>query len=68
VVVRDADGRVERHFVILCFATRWIAGEPVLNEELSEARWIVPAELASLRTTEGLADIVAAAFARLALA
>jgi ADP-ribose pyrophosphatase YjhB (NUDIX family) len=68
VVVRDGDGRVERHFVILCFATRWIAGEPVLNEELSEARWILPAELASLRTTEGLADIVAAAFARLASA
>jgi ADP-ribose pyrophosphatase YjhB (NUDIX family) len=68
VVVRDADGRVERHFVILCFATRWIAGEPVLNEELSEARWILPAELPSLRTTEGLADIVAAAFARLSIA
>jgi ADP-ribose pyrophosphatase YjhB (NUDIX family) len=68
VVVRDADGRVERHFVILCFATRWIAGEPVLNEELSEARWILPAELPSLRITEGLADIVAAAFARLSIA
>jgi ADP-ribose pyrophosphatase YjhB (NUDIX family) len=68
VVVRDADGRVERHFVILCFATRWIVGEPVLNEELSEARWILPAELPSLRITEGLADIVAAAFARLSIA
>ena len=40
VIVRDAEGRVERHFVILCFAARWIAGEPVLNEELAEARWL----------------------------
>ena len=64
-IVRDADGRVERHFVILPFAARWIAGEPKLNEELSEARWVRPAELAGLPTTPGLAAIVAAAFERL---
>jgi len=67
-VVRDAQDRVERHFVILCFAARWQAGEPVLNEELSEAHWIDPAELAGLETTPGLADIVAAAYERLAAA
>jgi 8-oxo-dGTP diphosphatase len=65
-IVRDADSRVERHFIILCFASRWRAGDPVLNEELSEARWLDPAELAGLPTTPGLAEIVAAAFQRLA--
>ena len=65
-IVRDAQGRVERHFIILCFAARWLAGEPVLNEELDDARWLDPAELSSLRTTEGLAEIVAAAIERLA--
>jgi ADP-ribose pyrophosphatase YjhB (NUDIX family) len=64
-VARDGQDRVERHFVILCFAARWQAGEPVLNEELDEARWIDPAELAGLKTTAGLADIVTAAFERL---
>jgi len=64
-IVRDAQNRVERHFIILCFAARWCAGEPVLNEELDEARWVDPAELASLPTTAGLAEIVAAAFDRL---
>jgi ADP-ribose pyrophosphatase YjhB (NUDIX family) len=64
-VVRDGDDRVERHFVILCFAARWRAGEPVLNEELSEAHWIEEAELAGLTTTPGLAEIVAAAFEQL---
>jgi 8-oxo-dGTP diphosphatase len=61
VIVRDAEGRVERHFVILAFAARWLSGEVALNEELAEARWLEPAELAQLPTTDGLADIVAAA-------
>jgi hypothetical protein len=61
-IVRDADQRVERHFVILPFAARWVAGEPVLNEELSEWRWVLPDEVADLPTTPGLAAIVAAAF------
>lgn len=65
-ILRDAQGKVERHFVILCFAARWRSGEPVLNEELDDARWLAPAELAGLSTTEGLAEIVAAAIERLA--
>ena len=65
VLVRDDAQRVSRHFVILCFASRWISGEPQLNEELAEARWLRPAELAGLNTTEGLAEIVAAAFERM---
>jgi len=49
--------------VILPFVARWIAGELVLNDELSEAMWLHPSELAGLSTTQGLAEIVAAAFA-----
>ena len=63
VIARDGAGKVERHFVILPFAARWISGEVALNEELAEAHWLVPAELAGLTTTEGLAEIVQAAFA-----
>jgi ADP-ribose pyrophosphatase YjhB (NUDIX family) len=62
IITRDAAGRVERHFVVLAFAARWIAGEPVLNEELAEFRWVQPTEGAALPTTEGLAEIVASAF------
>ena len=65
-IVRDAQDAVERHFVIICLAARWLAGEPVLNEELDDARWVVPADLAGLRTTDGLAEIAAAALALLA--
>jgi len=65
VITRDDAGRVQRHFVILTFAARWVAGEPRLNEELLEARWMRPAGLPQLSTTEGLAEIVAAAFEQL---
>jgi 8-oxo-dGTP diphosphatase len=65
VVVRDPEGKVSRHFVILCFASRWVSGETRLNEELDESRWIRPSELSELNTTEGLAEIVAAAFERM---
>jgi len=64
-IVRDATGRVERHFVILPFAARFIGGEISLNEELAEAHWLAPNEIAPLQTTEGLAAIVAAASERI---
>ena len=60
-VIRDQHNRVERHFVILPFAARWVAGEPNLNEELSEARWVTPDVIVGLPTTPGLAGIVESA-------
>ena len=67
-IARDAEGRVERHFVILPFAARWLAGEVSLNEELAEAHWLKPTELSGLKTTDGLAQIVATANERIAAA
>jgi 8-oxo-dGTP diphosphatase len=62
---RNAAGRVARHFVILPIAARWLAGEPVLNEELADAQWRDPAEIAGLATTAGLGEIVEAALSLL---
>lgn len=66
VIAHDANGEVERHFVILAFAARWIAGEVLPNEELADARWMRPSDLENLPTTEGLADIITAAQALIA--
>jgi hypothetical protein len=52
----------------MAFATRWRGGEPVLNEELSDFRWVCPDEVAGFQTTEGLAEIVDAAFTALTAA
>jgi 8-oxo-dGTP diphosphatase len=60
-IARDDAGRIKRHFVILPFAAHWIGGEIALNEELAEAQWREADELTGLKTTEGLAEIVAAA-------
>jgi ADP-ribose pyrophosphatase YjhB (NUDIX family) len=67
-IVRDSNDKVERHFVILPFAARWLAGEPVLNEELGEWRWVDPSEVAALPTTPGLSEIIDNAIAQLKVA
>jgi 8-oxo-dGTP diphosphatase len=66
VIARDAEGKIERHCVILPFAARYLAGEISLNGELAEAKWLLPAELSGLKTTEGLAEIVTTASERIA--
>jgi 8-oxo-dGTP diphosphatase len=49
------------HYLIMSFAARWIAGEPVLNDELDNFRWLAPNEVSDLRLTEGLREIVQSA-------
>jgi ADP-ribose pyrophosphatase YjhB (NUDIX family) len=61
LIAPDEKGRTKHHVVILAYAARWLAGEPKLNEELSEAHWLAPEALAGLQTTEGLPAIAAAA-------
>jgi ADP-ribose pyrophosphatase YjhB (NUDIX family) len=63
MITRDAAGRVERHFVILCFAARLVSGTATPNdEEIAEILWCKPADLTGLHTTDGLGEIIAAAF------
>lgn len=62
-IVPDAQGAVKHHFVILCFASRLTGGDLKLNDELDDARWLRPAELAALKTTDGLGEIVESAIA-----
>jgi 8-oxo-dGTP diphosphatase len=49
------------HYLIMSFASRWIAGEPVLNEELDDFRWLAPDGLGDLKLTTGLQEIVLSA-------
>lgn len=58
-IVRDAYGRVERHYVILSFAALWIAGEPQAGAEAGEILWRAPENLSGLPLTPGLPHIVA---------
>ena len=39
------------HYLIMSFAARWSSGEPVLNEELDDFRWLAPDALGDLDLT-----------------
>lgn len=49
------------HYVIMSFAARWNSGEPVLNDEHDDFRWLAPESLGGLEVTEGLPEIIEAA-------
>jgi 8-oxo-dGTP diphosphatase len=49
------------HYLIMSFAARWTAGEPVLNEELDDFRWLAPDGLGDLKVTGGLPEVIEAA-------
>jgi 8-oxo-dGTP diphosphatase len=49
------------HYLILSFAARWIAKEPVLNEELDDFKWLSAGVFGDLKLTGGLTGVVEAA-------
>ena len=49
------------HYLIMSFAARWTAREPVLNEEHDDFRWLSPDEIGGLKLTGGLIEVVQAA-------
>lgn len=53
----------DHHFVIACFAARWIGGEPQPGPEAAEPRFVTLDELAALPTTQGLATLAHKALA-----
>jgi len=50
------------HYLIMSFAARWIGGEPVLNDELDDFKWLAPGAFGDLKLTGGLEEVVAAAW------
>ena len=49
------------HYLIMSFAARWTFGEPVLNDELDDFRWLKPDTLGDLTVTDGLQEVIQAA-------
>jgi 8-oxo-dGTP diphosphatase len=49
------------HYVIMSFAARWIAREPVLNDEHDDFRWLAPDQIGDLPVTDGLRAVIEAA-------
>jgi 8-oxo-dGTP diphosphatase len=49
------------HYLIMSFAARWVAGEPVLNDELDDFRWLAPDGFGDLNVTAGLQPVIQSA-------
>ena len=50
------------HYLIMSFAARWKALEPVLNDEHDDFKWLAPDALGDLKMTGGLQEVVQAAW------
>ncbi len=61
-IIRDENGTAV-HAVVCAFAARWRGGEPQPGPEAHDPRWVLPADLASMPTTDGLQAIAARAVA-----
>src|ERR1700750_2842289 len=48
-------------YLIMSFAARWTAREPVLNDEHDDFGWFAPDALGDLRVTGGLQEVIEAA-------
>jgi 8-oxo-dGTP diphosphatase len=46
------------HYLIMSFAARWSAGEPRLNDELDDFKWLAPDALGDLMVTDGLQQVI----------
>jgi len=49
------------HYLIMSFAARWIGGEPKLNYENDDFKWLAPGGLGDLKVTGGLQEVIDAA-------
>jgi len=49
------------HYLIMSFAARWTAREPVLNDEHDAFKWMGPDEIGDLDVTGGLQEVIQSA-------
>jgi ADP-ribose pyrophosphatase YjhB (NUDIX family) len=49
------------HYLIMSFAARWVAKEPLLNDELDDFHWLPPDDLGDLKLTGGLPEVIQSA-------
>src|ERR1700733_12225187 len=49
------------HYLIMSFAARGLSGEPVLNDQLDDFRWLTPDSLGDFRLTDGLYQVIQSA-------
>jgi 8-oxo-dGTP diphosphatase len=57
-IMPDSNGRTEYHYVLVDYLCRAIGGVLKAESDVSDARWVPRAELASYRITEGTLGVI----------
>lgn len=57
-VTRDAEGRIQYHYVVIDYLARHVGGEPAPSPEALEVRWIAPEDFPQYEMTRGTAEII----------
>ena len=57
-IVRDVDGQVQFHYVIVDYLARWAGGDLQSSPEVLEARWVLPEDFPRFEMTRGTAAVV----------
>ncbi len=63
-VLRDADQRVQYHYVLIDFLCRRVAGDLAAASDAAEVRWFSREELPALNLAEDTLDVIRKGFAR----
>jgi 8-oxo-dGTP diphosphatase len=58
LIKRDAQGRIQYHYVLMDLAARYISGEPVAATDALEVRWVTAAELDRLDVIPRLVPVL----------
>src|SRR5271154_4111913 len=66
-VLRDADRRVQYHYVLVDFLCRRVAGDLAAASDAAEVRWFSREELSALRLAEDTLDVIQKGFAKLGI-
>ena len=65
-VLRDADKRVQYHYVLIDFLCRRVAGDLAAASDAAEVRWFSRRELSALKLADVTSDVICKGFTRLA--
>jgi len=63
-VLRDADKRVQYHYVLIDFLCRKVAGDIAAASDAAEVRWFTREELPALNLAGDTLDVIAKGFAK----
>jgi 8-oxo-dGTP diphosphatase len=64
-VLRDANNRVQYHYVLIDFLCRRVAGNLAAASDAAEVRWFTRDELAGLKLAEDTLEVIQKGFAKL---